>query len=864
MLNFFDELSQEIYDKKSFKKQYADLFKISAMKQLEKIPNIRLLEVDNFDLKFLLEVANIFSQSSIDKFHNIAQRIAQFVVEFVDNSIFKQTASMILELLINKQAIKLAIETKKVPDTISYTYPYKFTLENLSRNIEYSFFISEEDIVECNKFQKEFIDGVEKENNIVSVSAPTSAGKSYIVMKWLKYHLELDCDKEINTAIIVPTRALINQFEQELKREFKEAKDKVNIISMPFAKSILTNKKKTIYVFTQERMNIFLSKNKMTIFNAVFVDESHKIGDNERGVLLQNVVDEIIRRNPITKVVFAGPFVKNPEDVYLQAAKIKSSLQTVDRNYFHISRRLSDRRRCPKKWAIELETDNTKTRIAKVNLNNALPDTKAKILGGWAYLVGNNDYGNLIYADGGAQAESIAEYIYELETNTYVEDYEINELIELCQTIVHKDFLLIKLLRKRIAFHYGSMPQLIRQKIEELFNKKMLKYVVCTSTLLEGVNLSCKNIFVKEPKKGNRQKMSGADLFNLLGRAGRLGKEFCGNIFFVDWSDAPVEKVEQIVERTTHNVLKHNFNDIISSFSSKLTENNKNNVEATVGYLFHQYLKTNDINLCTEVKSVCNKEQVQLLNNALSEYSSKIKLPQEILENHPTTYHYSMQLLLERFQQKYKEEPENITNIIPDLSEDNVCQSLIEILKRMERYFNTGIFSPLYAAIITSSWMKFKNLPTIIQRRIAYKKDKNENETFNTSVRKVFNDIDELARYRVPKLLSCYVDVMELFFQEIGMEVNTEQNKNIAMFLEYGINKRTQASLIILGLSRSTIFELGKIKDKDENILLDNENLTEEEALYWLTSHMDIIENTPNFPQLLINEIKDVIGSYQI
>lgn len=865
MTTFFDELSTEIFNNDYFKKQYKNLFIISACKQLERIPNIRFLHNEIPDLKYLLEVAQIFAQCSNENMQNISQRIAQYVIEFVDNDIFKQVAYMILELLVNKQAINLAQKLHKLPEKVYYLQPFKFTLENINRDIEYSFYVTDNDIVHCNKFQKDFWQGVENSSNIVSISAPTSAGKSFIVQKWLKYHLELDNSNNINVGIVVPTRALINQFEKDLKEEFYDYKSKVNIISMPFAKSTLVNKSKNIYVFTQERMSIFLSRNKSQNFKAVFIDEAHKVGDNERGVLLQQVIDEIIRRNNNTRVVFAGPFVKNPEDVYINAVKIKSTLQTVDRNYFHICRRLSDQRVCPKKLAIELELNNTRQRVAKVNLTNPMPRSKAKILGCWAYNIGKNDYGNLIYADGGAQAESIADYIYELETDTYANDVEINALIDLCKTIVHEDFLLIKLLKKRIAFHYGSMPQIIRQQIENLFNKKILKYVICTSTLLEGVNLSCKNIFVKEPKKGQNKPMSGADLFNLLGRAGRLGKEFNGNIYYVDWNSAPTEMVEQNVERTTHKIISNNLPDIIASFKVGLPKNNlnKDGIEATVGYIFQEYLKTNDIKLCNEVASTCSNEQIKELNQVLKEYSSKISIPKEILENHPTTYHYSMQKLLDRFHEKYNENPNDINSIIPDLSEEGMYQNLISILSRMIKCdFNTGLYEAIYPALITTSWIRFKNLPTIIQKRRKYLKDKNISETLNTTIRKIFNDVDLYARYKVPKLLSCYVDVMNYFFEQIDKNIPKEQIKDIAMFLEYGINKKTQASMIILGLSRSTIFELETLKDEKGNLILNNENMTEAEALQWLSDNIQIIDENNLIPKLLVNEIYDVLGLY--
>ena len=60
------------------------------------------------DYEYMLEVSNIFAQSTNEEFHNIAQRIAQYVIEFVDNDYYKQAAYMVLELLVNKQSIILA------------------------------------------------------------------------------------------------------------------------------------------------------------------------------------------------------------------------------------------------------------------------------------------------------------------------------------------------------------------------------------------------------------------------------------------------------------------------------------------------------------------------------------------------------------------------------------------------------------------------------------------------------------------------------------------------------------------------------------------------------------------------------------
>ena len=51
----------------------------------------------------------------------------------------------------------------------------------------------------------------------------------------------------------------------------------------------------------------------------VFVDEAHKLSDGARGVLLQQVLDEAVRRNPRWPNRFRGPLAEDPE-VLLEAA----------------------------------------------------------------------------------------------------------------------------------------------------------------------------------------------------------------------------------------------------------------------------------------------------------------------------------------------------------------------------------------------------------------------------------------------------------------------------------------------------------------------------------------------------------------
>lgn len=56
------------------------------------------------------------------------------------------------------------------------------------------------------------------------------------------------------------------------------------------------------------------------------------------------------------------------------------------------------------------------------------------------------------------------------------------------------------MLEKGIAYHFGGIPEEIKIKVEELYKLGFIKIIFCTSTLLEGVNLPAKNIFILSEK----------------------------------------------------------------------------------------------------------------------------------------------------------------------------------------------------------------------------------------------------------------------------------------------------------------------------------------------------------------------------
>eukprot|EP00456_Euglypha_rotunda_P061412 TRINITY_DN5138_c0_g1_i13.p1 TRINITY_DN5138_c0_g1~~TRINITY_DN5138_c0_g1_i13.p1 ORF type:complete len:453 (-),score=57.92 TRINITY_DN5138_c0_g1_i13:11-1369(-) len=405
----------------------------------------------------------------------------------------------------------------------------------------------------------------------MSVSAPTSAGKSFILAHWIAALMR---ESTIVTVVyLVPTRALISQVERDLRDLFeKEGLDDVAVSSLPIMKAesevgeaVI---RRRVFVFTQERLHILLTAHPNLAARALIVDEAHKVGDRQRGVLLQDVIERICEANSELRVVFASPMTSNPgvlladADKTLATSAFSSEDVTVVQNLFWVSQRPSK----PKIWDVQLCTRDSSMKLGEIRLV-AKPSNDSKRLSFIAHAIGGSTLGNIVYVNGAAEAEKIAGQLFDL-LGADIEGEaasDLRALIDLTQHVVHKRFALATCLRRGVAFHYGNMPLLIREEIERLFSAGTIKFLVCTSTLIEGVNMACRNIFMRGPQKGRGRQLTTEDFWNLAGRAGRWGKEFQGNIFCIDpdwqklWGEngPPRERGRQPIRRTTDDVLAH-------------------------------------------------------------------------------------------------------------------------------------------------------------------------------------------------------------------------------------------------------------------------------------------------------------------
>lgn len=84
-----------------------------------------------------------------------------------------------------------------------------------------------------------------------------------------------------------------------------------------------------------------------------------------------------------------------------------------------------------------------------------------------------------------------------------------------------------------IFSHHGNTPHGIRLAVEHAMRENHARFVICTSTLAQGVNLPIRYLIVTGFYQGE-ERIKVRDFHNLIGRAGRSGMHTEGSVLFAD------------------------------------------------------------------------------------------------------------------------------------------------------------------------------------------------------------------------------------------------------------------------------------------------------------------------------------------
>ncbi|WP_050418886.1 DEAD/DEAH box helicase [Bradyrhizobium tropiciagri] len=786
----------------------------------------------------LVRCANIFLNSDSELYHDVGLRILHSCLSSGNGQNERAFAAAVLAMASNNPTLQVAIKRDLLPFDVLERLPSSLSLDVASHQIASTVNIGSSREFVGNDFQQALWRAMET-HDWVSASAPTSAGKSYVLERWIE---NVVLTKHGSTTFfLVPTRALISQVESDLRNLVGHIQS-INITSLPL--SFSDSKPHNIYIYTQERFHLYmLRRTSRESADLIVIDEAQQIGASQRGVLLQQVLELAQREFPSAKFLFASPSTDNPQNLLQFAPKekrasaITGSKPTVNQNLIWVEQIKGK----PKIWDLSLLSEYKQSSIGRLTLpNRPTPTQKLPFI---AFELGQAG-GNVIYVNRAADAENVAEILCQLIEDE-VGDPELLALSELCEKAVHPKFRLRRFVRKGVAFHYGNIPQLIRTEVERLFSSGKINFLVCTSTLIEGVNLSCRSVFMRNPKRGQKELMKPEDFWNLAGRAGRWGKEFQGNIFCIDplhsgeWFDgsAPRFKSKQNIRIATQR-LASEFSAFMEYAKARAKATTNRFYEYLLSYLIFCRVSYGSIDASPSIHALTD-EQRNTLAEAVDNLLEDLEVSSQIVLRNPGINPWGMNALQKYFLETPDIELEGLlpTDPLSDTevqdekgeSRDEAINNFIGIFSRLTDHLGAGLGSGSSAygnARLVIEWMRGLPLSRIIDNQIRYWARRRPSKSVTSIIRETMERVERVARFETPKYLHAYLDILRTVLIARGREDILPPTEDFWLYLEFGVSKRTQLSLMSLGLSRSSVTSLSNFITED--------NFSEAACLNWL------------------------------
>lgn len=804
-MSFIKELAESAL-KDSYLTTLIYKLEIANSKALFDVPEINRLTAKEYH--DILRFADILSRSNISEARNEALKIISLLHEddqYKRDDSFKLFASSVLMKLGNFPSLEILGGVDDINDEEVIREKIVKSIMQLSPDKKTVFTDAQYNIFERLK-----------DSNNYSFSGPTSFGKSFIMESFIEYIITKGNASD-NIVVLVPTRALINQVTSNLRDKFS---GDYEIISHPKVPLLYkAAEKKYIFVFTAERLVSYLSDSDNPIINYLFVDEAHKLLNNDsRTPLLYHTLYQASRRG--VKLYFASPNIPN-SGIFLDLFNRSSedSLTTTESPVTQ-SRYFVD---CLKGKIIIFSDYGAPYELKKSFGRGESESLKNMItqLGGYSQ--------NIVYCNTiNYTIETALNFSKVIEP---VENKKVMNLIKLVNDTVHEKYFLIDCLKKGVAFHYGGIPQRIREKIEELFRNGDIRYLFCTSTLLEGVNLPAKNIFILSSKKG-QSAMNNVDFWNLAGRAGRLTKDLGGNIFCCNvfdkkgyWNEEKeldilknkkIDELEPVILRKNDKNLYKNINNFLNDkqYTNKnLSNDAKKSIESYGNILFYQSLFGGDSVLLSKFLD----KNRDIGRETLKKIKSSNKVSQSTLFQSPNI--------------KFNIQNEIISQDLKDLPDDmgyEGCLEMLDILYDKYRW-NTeeeGGRKPLipqkvekkilkYYALLIQYWVSSKPLSYIISQAIKYYEDNGSMvevasitqarhfEVFDSKdrghINEVINDLMRILENDIRFKIKGYVRNYMLLLNEQGVEAKN----NWADYLEYGSTNKLMIEIQNVGFPRN-------------------------------------------------------------
>jgi superfamily II RNA helicase len=437
--------------------------------------------------------------------------------------------------------------------------------ENLAHNFSFP----------LDKFQKHAVNAINRDENVL-VTAKTGSGKTLVG----EYQIYRSLAKGKKVFYTTPIKSLSNQKFHDLKHMFKDSSVGIMTGDIKF------NPNADVVVMTTEILRNLLYKRgsateslgltanlSIDSLDAVVFDECHYINNKERGsvweecmILLPSNINMVLLSATIDSAdLFAswlGELKQKPIHLISTTYRIvplehyvikNNSLETImdSKEVFY-----SDAYNRYMFWKNEQEKKQKqqKTLVANRRLGGYEDPVVGKSDTGSSYIHQLNSTIQMFYEkemlpclffvfsrkNCELYAAKVAGSLIDPSDSAKVKhiiDFHLHRYKESVQ-VSQQYFTLVSLLERGVAFHHSGLLPMLKEIVEILFSKGLVKVLFATETFAVGLNMPTKSVvftsYRKYDEESNGMRMLSTDEYiQMAGRAGRRGKDTKGYVFYL-------------------------------------------------------------------------------------------------------------------------------------------------------------------------------------------------------------------------------------------------------------------------------------------------------------------------------------------
>lgn len=493
----------------------------------------------------------------------------------------------------------------------------------------------------------------------ISISAPTSAGKSFSI----KHHIY---ETNGDVVIVVPSRALIAEYIETMKKHFENDK---SVMILPFVEYVFKSRNlRRIFILTPERARELFTQKETPNITLFFFDEAQISEEKERGVKFDVLVRRVEKIFPSAKLIFAHPFIDNPEAQIKKHSLSDEDAFTYSYKHNTVGKIFIQKHKNGRDYYFSPNIKDGHQLKNCIEFDGSFRDfafDRSKTI--------------LIYVSklslyNGEFLDNYKNYIDNLPDITMPKALKIIAIVkDLIGAGDSHYSTLVYLLTKGVVIHHGSVPLEVRFLVEDFIKLGFAKICFATSTLAQGINMPFDIVwFDKMPvMSGTTEQQRALAFKNLIGRSGRLTDDPKFDYGYVYTTNAELmitrlntdyklsEKsiletdieVDDDDKELIDSILQQSFNDELNLPQSKIERLSEQKILDSIKRVLNLIYENTEklgsnlgreknagkrILIKKELKKIFEKSLNRILNEAEDEvFNNAIRILFDLMLNHP-------------------------------------------------------------------------------------------------------------------------------------------------------------------------------------------------------------------------------------